>query len=97
MLITIDYTALDSPVYRETVIAQLDPRVSADRAFSIRHQFADAWYDLHNPEQVPPARRMIASFRTVRADFPPNVEGLAIRHVALYWVPNPNHPAVRWT
>jgi hypothetical protein len=91
VLVTIDYTALASDVYRQTVVAQMDRRVSADRGFSIRHQFADAWYDLHNPEQVPPARRMVASFRTKRADFPPHVEGLAITHIALYCVPNQDH------
>jgi hypothetical protein len=35
---------------------------------------------------------MIAAFRTTRSDFPPNVDGLSISHVALYCVPNPDHP-----
>lgn len=93
VLVTIEYTALDSSDWRDAVIAQMDQRVSADRGFSMRHHFADAWYDLHNPDQVPPARRMIASFRTTRADFPPNIDGLVIRHVALYFIQNASQPA----
>lgn len=93
VLVTIEYTALDSASYRDEVIAQMDRRVSADRGFSIRHQFADAWYDLHNPDQVAPARRMIASFQTTRSDFPVNIENLAISHVALYCVSSGSAPA----
>ena len=51
MLFTIEYTALHSFNYRQQVIQQLDDTVSAERAFSLRDQFPDQWYDLHNPEQ----------------------------------------------
>lgn len=83
VLITIDYTALDDYDYRQQVIQGLDTSMSADRAFSFRYQFADAWYDLHNPEQTPTP--MVVSFQTRREDFPPNIESLKIQHVLLYF------------
>ncbi len=85
VLITIEYTALDSQTYRQQVIQQLDRSVSADRPFSFRHQFADAWYDLHHPDLVQdPQQPMAVSFSTRREDFPPNVTDLEIEHVTLY-------------
>jgi hypothetical protein len=83
VLVTIDYTALDSSDYRQRVIADLDRSVSFDRAFSVRQQFPDAWYDLHNPDQATPPE-MTVHFRTERDDFPPNLEDLRIQQVALY-------------
>lgn len=54
--------------------------------FSFRHQFADAWYDLHNPNTAPP---MAVRFETSDADFPPNIEAVRIEHVELYFVRRP--------
>ncbi len=85
ILITIEYTALDSPTYRQQVIKDLDRNISADRPFSFRHQFADAWYDLHHPDLVQdPQQPMAVSFTTRREDFPPNVSFLEIKQVTLY-------------
>ena len=84
VLFTIEYTTLSSPDYRRQVIQRLDRTVSADRPYSFRDQFADQWYDLHNPEQT--ARPMRVSFSTTREDFPPNVEQLSMGQVALYFV-----------
>jgi hypothetical protein len=85
VLITIEYTALESQTYRQQVIQQLDGIVSADRPFSFRHQFADAWYDLHNSDLIQDtARQMVVSFTTRREDFPPNLSELKIAHVGLF-------------
>jgi len=83
VLFTIEYTALDSYDYRQQVTQELDTRISADRPFSFRHQFADQWYDLHNPEQT--ATPMMVSFKTSREDFPPNIKALKIQHVVIYF------------
>lgn len=83
VLIAIEYTALDSFDYRQQVIQQMDSSISADRGFSFRHQFADQWYDLNNPEQT--ATPMVVRFKTRREDFPPNLEDLQIQHVVLYF------------
>jgi len=84
VLLTIEYTALYSSIYQRRVIKQLNGSASGDRMFSLRNQFADAWYDLNNPETVEDVeQRMVANFSTVRDDFPPNLEDLSIAHVTL--------------
>jgi len=84
VLITLEYTALDSVDYRQQVIQTLKPTVSSDRPFSFRNQFADQWYDLHNPEQT--SAPMTVRFTTLREDFPPNVEALKIQHLVIYFI-----------
>ena len=90
VLVTLDYTALDSVDYRKQVIRQLDRRFAGDRAFSLRRDFADAWWDLHNPDQERPP---FAHFQTRREDFPPNLEDLEIGDVSLLFVANTSVPA----
>ncbi len=72
IIITIDYTALYSDEYRRQVIQQLDPLVSADRAYSIRNDFPDIWYDLNNPDGN--GSQAEIQFRTERTHFPPNLD-----------------------
>jgi hypothetical protein len=84
VLLTIEYTAFQSFDYRQQVVQQLDTRFSADRPFSFHQEFADPWYDLHNPELT--ATPMVVRFQTRRQDFPPNVEDLKIQQVLLYFV-----------
>ncbi|MGH6893561.1 MAG: hypothetical protein ACREEP_15025, partial [Dongiaceae bacterium] len=85
VLVTIDYTALDSPIYRDQVTEAIGTDVSAMRAFSLRRQFADAWYDLHHPELLAPGQRpMSAAFHVRPQDYPPNVSDIRIRHVELF-------------
>jgi hypothetical protein len=83
VLITIDYTALQSGDYLQQVIQSLRQSVSGDRPFSFRNQLADQWYDLHNPEQT--STPMVVRFRTMPEDFPANVDALKIQHVVLYF------------
>jgi hypothetical protein len=82
-IITIEFTALDSFNYRQQVTQNLNPSLSADRSFSFRNQFADQWYDLHNPEQTKEPMKVL--FKTVREDFPPNLGSLKIQQVLLYF------------
>jgi len=85
VLVTIDYTALDSFDYRQQIIQLLNanPTLSADRAYSFRMEFADAWYDLNNPDQS--ASPMAVSFQIDAEDFPPNVNNPTIAQIALYF------------
>ena len=82
-LLTMEYTALNSFHYRQQIIQTLPSTLKAEAAFSFRNQFADQWFDLHNPEQK--HTPMTVSFATVREDFPPNVENLRIEHMASYF------------
>jgi hypothetical protein len=84
VLLTLEYTTLFSPIYQQRVIKQLNGGASGDRMFSLRNQFADAWYDLNNPEAVEDVeQRMVANFSTVRDDFPPHIEDLSVGQVTL--------------
>ncbi len=83
VLFTIEYTALDSYDKGQQVIHQLDSKMSGDRPFSFRHQFADQWYHLHNPDQT--AMPMVVQFLTRREDFPPNIDDLKIQQVILFF------------
>lgn len=85
VLVTIEYTALNSFDYRDQVIQRLNPKVSADRAFSLRDTFPDQWYDLHNPDD--PATPLTISFDIDRSDFPPNLIGsIDIQHILLSFI-----------
>jgi Tc toxin complex TcA C-terminal TcB-binding domain len=87
VLVTIDYTALHSPDYRDQLLRTMDRRFGADRAFSFQHEFEDAWYDLNNPDLVDaPDAPMTVSFTTRRNDFPPHIHGLIVGQVLLQFV-----------
>lgn len=89
VLLMIDYTAMDSPDYRQQVTQRLGRSFSADRGYSFRQQFADAWYALNNPDQSsPPMIPMTVQFTTQRSDFPPNLDNLQIQQLLLYFVPS---------
>jgi hypothetical protein len=84
VLFTVEYTALNSFTYRQQVIQELDDTVSAERAFSVRDQFPDQWYALHNPGRT--TNPMTVTFKTAHTDFPPNVDDLRIQQVLLAFV-----------
>ena len=86
VLLTIEYTALESPDYRQKVIRSLDTTFSGERSFSLRNQFPDAWYDLNNPDTVDPAIRMRAALPMTRDDFPPHIANLTVAHLTLFVV-----------
>jgi hypothetical protein len=88
LLVSLDYTALDSFDYRQQVIQTLDRPFSADLPFSFRNQLADAWYDLHNPDQSDTP--MVIRFSTTRDDFPPNLSDLRIQQLLLYFGRKPD-------
>lgn len=83
VLLTIEYTALNSPDHRRQLIEQMDRHFSADRAFSFRQEFPDQWYDFHHPELSDTP--MIVTFDTRRSDFPANLEDLRIKQLVLYF------------
>jgi Tc toxin complex TcA C-terminal TcB-binding domain/Bacterial Ig domain len=81
VLFTVEYTALQDFSYRQQVIRQLEDTVSAERVFSLRDNFADQWYALHNPEQE--STPMTINFSLASRDFPPNVAELRIQQALL--------------
>ncbi|WP_239341259.1 neuraminidase-like domain-containing protein [Frankia sp. CiP3] len=91
VLLTVDYTALDSVDYRSQVVRELDRTRDGERGFSLRQEFPDAWWDLTNPEAVDTPMRV--SFTTRRADFPPNLDELVVEHVAVSLITESAPPA----
>jgi hypothetical protein len=84
VLITFEYLALNSFDYGQQVVQNLKPTLEADRSFSFRHQFSDAWYDLHNPEVLEEQQRMVVQVTIGRDDFPSNLDRIRMKHVMLY-------------
>ena len=83
VLLTIDYTALDTPDYRTKLTATLDRTVSAERVFSFRHMLQDQWFDLNNPDQT--LTPMKVGFTVTSADYPPNlIDDISIAAVSLF-------------
>ncbi|AMC99897.1 hypothetical protein [Halomonas chromatireducens] len=81
VLFTMDYTAQHSASYRRQVIGYFDRNLQAERPFHFRQEFADQWYELHNPGRT--KAPMTVRVRTRRSDFPPNVDDLHIEHLLL--------------
>jgi hypothetical protein len=81
LLLTIDYTAQESVDYRQQVTRQLGREFPGERAFSLRNDFPDAWWDMHNPDQS--ETPLAVTFDIVADDFPPTVADVAIDQVAL--------------
>lgn len=86
VLLTVEYTALHSVDYRQKVVRELDRTFTGDRAFSLRDQFADAWYDLHHPEQVDAAQQMRVTLPIRREDFPPHLSDVRIEQLTIFCV-----------
>jgi hypothetical protein len=82
ILVAIDYTALESSLYRQQVIKQLDRTISLDSVFSFRQDFPDQWYDLNNADQS--ATPLSVQFSTTTMDFPPNISRLSVQNILLY-------------
>jgi hypothetical protein len=83
--LTLEYTALSSADLRQRVTLGQDRQFSGDRAFSLREQYPDAWYELNNPktadQETGPMRALIP---VVRDDFPPHLTDLAVEQVTLF-------------
>lgn len=86
VLFTVEYTALQDFSYRQLVIQGLNDEISAERVFSLRDNFADQWYALHNSEGT--EAPLTVNFSLVSKDFPPNVEDPSIQEALLVVVPS---------
>jgi hypothetical protein len=93
VLLTLDYTALDSGVYREQVLAELDRHVTFQRMFSVRNELADQWADLRDPNSATPKH---VQLRTRRSQFAPNLDDLRIDSVTIYFSPSSGTPPASW-
>jgi hypothetical protein len=86
VLLTMEFTALNSDYYRQQVIKTLRNDIQAERLYSIREHFPDEWYDLNNFDLVENDRKLTVTFQTRPEDFPSNVEVLAFKELVLYFI-----------
>lgn len=82
VLITIDYTALQSFDYEQQVIRSLGTEISSQRAFSMRNEFADQFYELTHPDEV--VNRFNTVFNVRSYDFPANILDVSMTDVRFY-------------
>lgn len=83
VLLTIEYTALDSDIYRQQVLAEMDRSLQSDRGFSFKQQFPDQWYHLCNPQDE--AASVQVGITIDRNAFPPNIDQLKTEHLLLHF------------
>ena len=85
--LTIDYTALSSFDYRAQMIDSLNSARmrSGDRAFALRRDFPDAWYQLFNPPAEASSRSVTITLDDT--DVPSNLTAVTVSQVALSLVP----------
>jgi hypothetical protein len=67
-------------------VRELDRRFSGDRTFSVRNDFPDAWFDLHNPDTVDPGQRMRVSLPIIADDLPPHIQDVHVEQISLFAV-----------
>jgi len=84
VLITIEYEAMNSFLWRNTVVQRLNSEdAAAALAISMKHNLPDQWFDLHNPEQTETPYEV--SFRISERDLVPNISGdLSINRLLVY-------------
>ena len=85
VLITLEYTALDSFQYRYQVLQELDTIFSFNKPFSFKNNFPDQWFDLSNAEASNQPIRV--SFKTKKEDFPQGFSEIRVGgRIILYFV-----------
>ena len=89
----VEFTVEYSAIYSDEYYLQLTERLNAgrrfdgERAFSLRHHFADQWYEQHNPQTLDDlAARMRPVLKLTTDDFPPNLinGSLKISHLTIH-------------
>lgn len=84
VIITIEYTALHSDLYRLQVIKDLDTTFRAMRSYSFKNSFPDQWYDINNP--LGSDTSVNVSFKTSNKDFPVNLKNLKSTDLLMFFV-----------
>lgn len=84
VLLTMEYEAMNSFFYRNTVAQRLNEEGAfAGLTISMKNNLPDQWFDLHNPDQT--STPYAASFTINAGDLAPNMgEGLNIERVLVY-------------
>jgi hypothetical protein len=84
VLITLDYSALESADYARQVVKQLGTERQQQVVLSMRDRFADQWYDLHHADEVAPAQQYVSTLTLTADDLPRNLRGASVSQVSIY-------------
>lgn len=84
VLVTLEYTALESATYAQQVAQALGTEREQMLAFSLRNQFADQWYDLHHAADLAPDDQYVARFTIRATDLPANLRDARLKSLSLY-------------
>jgi len=84
ILVTIEYTAFYDRSYEEEVISKMDREFRGDRGFTFSSEFADAFYELTNPEESDTPMEVEVPIE--RLDFPANMDNIQIDHFKLFFI-----------
>lgn len=85
ILLTVEYTALDSFQYRAEVLQELQNETSFNRGFSYKNNFPDQWYELAQVE--PGTGNFSVTVDLKREFFPQGIDELQLDgNVVLYFV-----------
>jgi hypothetical protein len=93
VLITIEYTALYDSDYEWRVLSQrAGQQRGGDVTLSVRRDYPDQWYELHNPPSATVPRTI--ALQVSAGDLPPNTGKAAVADIAVYLAPaDPLKPA----
>ena len=84
VLITLDYSALESADYARQVVQQLGTDRQQQVVLSLRDRFADQWYDLHHADEVAPAQQYVSTLTITADDLPRSLRGASVSQVSLF-------------
>jgi hypothetical protein len=87
ILVTVEYTALDSNQYRYQVLQDLDNEITFNRGFSMKNNFPDQWFELGEAESGTTEFGVNISLK--REFFPQGIDDLKLNlaeNLVLYFV-----------
>jgi hypothetical protein len=84
VLLTVEYTALESYDYAQQVVRGMSPERQQLVAFGFRNRFADQWYDLHHAADLANDDQYVARFRLEATDLPANLRNLHLKNISIY-------------
>ena len=84
VLVTLDYTALESVDYARQVVKQLGTERQQQVVLSMRNRFADEWYDLHHADELAPADQYVSKLTIAPSDLPLRLRNARVSQVSLF-------------
>lgn len=78
VLLTVEYTAMDSYQYRYQVLEELDNKITFNRGFSLKNDFPDQWFELGEVDPNSTATQFAVTLQLKRENFPQGILDLKL-------------------